>query len=202
MRGTNGARTRFFATSSQFSPYVHGNLISIVSFERGVAHLTYPKERVLLQLVGTGPAAAQAARRLFNQQLHDQVPHFRRQLVGDGRLDRQDAPVIEKHNVRGRKNVSKNEIPPRDLLLVVLLALDGEGRGAGEQFVREHPDAPPVDRLTHENKRQFRNKHSSPDSTEYYHIVTVTASAHNLRRHVLDGAAKRVRAPVLLSKHH
>lgn len=36
----------------------------------------YPKERVLLELVGTGFAAAQAPRWIFDQQFHDKVLDF------------------------------------------------------------------------------------------------------------------------------
>ena len=82
------------------------------------------KEGVRLELAYVRLAAAEPLGGILDEQLEDEIACRLGQVVGNRGL------------------VSEDSL--RDFCLGVALAVDGEGRGPGEELIGEHPDGPPV----------------------------------------------------------
>lgn len=131
---------------------------------------------MLLEFLAVRDATAQSLRGVFDEQAADEILHVVWQTLWDGRMDGKD--------------------PPGNLLLVVLLALDRERWGPRKEFVREHADAPPIHRLATYCWSECWTHHVNKSNSNY-HIVALASTSDDLRRHVLNGPAKRIRSRIL-----
>ena len=100
MRGTKGAVTFFLATSSQFKVCRKGKppetrLTSVHQlFTRLHKTLLYYREEwMLFEFLAVQDAASQTSSWVLDEQAIDEIFDFPRQLVGNGRMDRQNPPV-------------------------------------------------------------------------------------------------------------